>query len=300
MRINFSIFKIFFIIFLSFIYWNFAIQQNTAPVVDAPIQRYINEDNQLKILSWNIKMLPAPYGWFLKRHERANGIIQFLKESGPYDIIFFQEAFSGSIRRKIYLGLQNIYFHEIEPADQTAFYKINSGLWVISRLPITLENHISFTQFRAWDQLASKGAKLFSVIKDKKEFHLINTHMQSDYEINYSDVRNSQYTEINKKLIIPNKESEVPLILCGDLNISQPSMLNTALQRLQLINGPLLSKLQHSTIEGSKVLVDYILVNDNHTKFKSIERRIIDFPTNLKEKKYNLSDHYPIEAVFRW
>ena len=37
-----------------------------------------NNDNQLKLLSWNIKMFPAPYGWFLNRNQRANNIISFL------------------------------------------------------------------------------------------------------------------------------------------------------------------------------------------------------------------------------
>ena len=163
---NISTYKIYFIIILSFNYWSCTTYQNTLTMPEAYKQQNIPEDNKLKILSWNIKMLPGPYGWFLKVHERADNIIQVLKESDLYDIICFQEVFSGSIRRKIYAELQNIYPHEVEPDDQTAFYKINSGLWVISRLPITLKNHISFTQFRESDKLASKGAKLFSVIID--------------------------------------------------------------------------------------------------------------------------------------
>jgi len=245
-------------------------------------------------------MIPPPYGWFLKRHERADNIIHFLKESDPYDIIFFQEAFSKSSRRKIYTGLQNIYPYEVEPIDQSAFYKINSGLWAIGRLPIILKDHISFTQFKEWDKLASKGAKLFSVMINEQEFHLINTHMQSDYETDYSDIRTSQYTEINKKLILPNEKSEAPLILCGDLNISHPGKLKRTLQKLKLINGPLLGTLQHSVVGRGKELMDYILVKDDHSKFKSIERRIIDFSNKLMEKEHNLSDHYPIEAVFNW
>ena len=184
-----SIIKVLFFIIISFIYLNFTTQENAITEPDSPRQLNINEENQLKILSWNIKMLPAPYGWFLKRNERAVHIIQFLKESDPYDIIFFQEAFSRSMRRQIYAELQNIYPHEIAPEDQTVFYKINSGLWAISRLPITLENHVSFTELREWDKLSSKGAKLFSIIKDQQKFHLINTHMQADYEKDYSDIR---------------------------------------------------------------------------------------------------------------
>ena len=257
-------------------------------------------ENSLRVLSWNIKMLPSPYGWFFKRHKRANDIIQFFKDSDPYDIIFFQEAFSGSIRRKIYAGLQDIYPQQIEPEEQPIFCKINSGLWAISRLPITLNKHITFTQFMEWDKLASKGAKLFSVIKDGQKFHLINTHMQSDSKTDYSDIRSSQYTEINENLILPNEESEASLILCGDLNISNPNKLKLLLQKLKLINGPILGTLQHSLVGRSKELMDYILVREDHSKFKSIKRRIIDFSNKLKGKEYNLSDHYPIEAVISW
>ena len=151
-----------------------------------------------------------------------------------------------------------------------------------------------------WDKLASKGAKLFSIIKYEQEFYLINTHMQADYKIDYSDIRISQYTEINNHLILPMEKSDIPLILCGDLNISQPSKLNKMLQKLKLINGPLMGTLQQSIVGKNKDVLDYILVSEDHSKFKSIRRRIINFPNKLKEKEYNLSDHYPIEAIFNW
>ena len=101
-------------------------QSNILPSPITANQMNINEGHQLKILSWNIKMLPTPYGWLLQRQERADNIIQFIKELDLYDIIFFQEAFSGSIRRKIYSELESIYPYAIEPDDQTAFYKSNS------------------------------------------------------------------------------------------------------------------------------------------------------------------------------
>lgn len=297
---NSSIYKVSLFIILLIIYWGCATQKNAMSASEISIQQNISKKNQLKILSWNIKMLPGPYGWFLKRHKRADNIIQLLKESDSYDIIFFQEAFSGSIRKKIYAGLQNIYPNEVEPDDQTAFYKLNSGLWVISHLSLNLKNHLSFTQLRGSDKLASKGAKLFSVIKDGQEFHLIHTHMQSDYGIKYSDVRTLQYTEIYNQLILPHEKDGIPLILLGDLNIPQPDKLKRMLQKLKLVNGPLMGTLQHSIIDKSNKLMDYILVSEQYSNFKSIKRRIIDFSNKLKGKEYSLSDHYPIEAVINW
>ena len=55
-------------------------------------------ENNLSILSWNIKMLPPPYGLSHNPLERAENIIQALKNSKIYDVILFQEAFSGNIR----------------------------------------------------------------------------------------------------------------------------------------------------------------------------------------------------------
>ena len=264
------------------------------------IKQNILEGNNLIILSWNIKMLPEPYGWFHNPHTRAENIIQALKNSETYDVILFQEAFSANMRNKIFNALKAIYPNQIEPNDNTTFYKSNSGLWVISRNPITLIDEISFSQLRAWDKLASKGAKLYSIIKNEQEIYLINTHMQSDYTTQYSDVRISQYTEIQEELISPNENSEIPLILCGDLNITRPSKLKQMLKSLNIINGPLIGKLQYSSLGSSNELVDYILVKTDNFKFQSVERKIQNMSINLFIDPLQLSDHYPIEGTFRW
>ena len=152
----------------------------------------------------------------------------------------------------------------------------------------------------AADRLASKGAKLYSIIKNQQEFHLINTHMQSDYKKSYNDVRISQYTEIKAKLILPNEKKEAPMILCGDLNISQRSKLTEMLQSLNFVDGPLFGTLKHSTVSKNKELLDYILVKSKNIKFQSVKRKIIDLSKTIKGKKLLLSDHHPIEAVFIW
>ena len=268
--------------------------------IDASItNQVVDNESELKILSWNIKMFPGPYGWFLNQSDRQENINRLIIESKPYDIIFFQEAFSDGSRKEIYSGLQNIYPYSIEPDDNTSFYKLNSGLWVISRLPIVLKEQISFTHRLSFDKLSSKGAKLFSVIKNKQEFYFIHTHMQSNNEKKYMDVREKQYTEIHKKLITPYAKQGIPIILLGDLNISESNNLESMLKKLELKNGPIRGVVQHSII-GTNKLVDYILVKSNDYIFNSIKRRIVDFSNKLNGKEYNLSDHYPIEGIFNW
>ena len=257
-------------------------------------------EDDLTILSWNIKMFSAPYGWLHNRIERAENIIQSLKNSTNYDVILFQEAFSSKIRKQIYRGLKLLYPYQIEPEDHFNFFKTNSGLWAISKMPIELIDQISFSKLKEWDWMSSKGAKLYSVIKNDIEILLINTHLQSDYKTNYSSIRRSQYDEINLGLILPYVKINKPLILCGDLNISNVVSLDKMLKHLNLKNGPLSGKLQFSTFSQPNELVDYILVKTDKFRFKSIQRRIQDFSMDFLEYSTNMSDHYPIEANFIW
>ena len=258
------------------------------------------EINKLSILSWNIRMLTHPLGWLHNPVERAENIIQALENAELYDAILFQEAFSGSMRNKIYKKLKDIYPNQIEPNDNTHYCKSNSGLWIISRDPVVLIEEISFRHLRGWDKLSSKGAKLYSIIKNQQEFYIINTHMQADYKTKYSDIRIKQYTEIQEKLILPNEGSEIPIILCGDLNISKQSKLKQMLEKLNLMNGPLIGELKYTSLENNHELLDYILVKAKIFKFQSVERRIQNMSVLLTIDPTKLSDHYPIEGIFRW
>ena len=161
-------------------------------------------------------------------------------------------------------------------------------------------DNINFTELRHTDWLSSKGAHLYSVIKINQEFHIINTHMQADYQTKYSDIRTSQYTEIQQKLILPNENSEIPLILCGDLNISKPSNLKQMLTNLNFVNGPLIGELQYSSLDNNHELLDYILVKTKKFKLQSVERRIQNMSVNLFIDPILLSDHHAVEGIIKW
>ena len=257
---------------------------------------FSEEENDLTILSWNIKMLTGPYGWVHNRVERAENIVQALKSSAHYDVILLQETFSGKIRKLMYEGLKSIYPYQIIPEDPKCLVRSNSGLWVMSKYPITLIDAISFSDQKNWDILSLKGAKLYSVMQDKQEIYIINTHMQADYKKKYPDIRTLQYTEIYEKLILPNDRSNIPIILSGDLNISIPEQLRKMLEKLNLDNGPLLGNLQFSTIGEDSELLDYILVKSYNFQFDSIERKVL----NISKDPKSLSDHYPVQGIFKW
>ena len=124
--------------------------------------------------------------------------------------------------------------------------------------------------------------------------------MQADYQIKYSDIRISQYMEIQEKLILPNENTEIPLILCGDLNIAKSSKLKQMLESLNFINGPLIGELQYSSLGSNHELLDYILVKAKKIKFQTVERKIQNMSDILLINPIQLSDHHPVEGIFRW
>ena len=70
----------------------------------------------LKVLSWNIYMLP-PLAKFTGKQRRARKIGELLKNS-DFDIFVFQEAFHGAARRKIWRRLKDNFPYKLGPANR--------------------------------------------------------------------------------------------------------------------------------------------------------------------------------------
>ena len=100
---------------------------------------YDLQKDTLRVLSWNIKMLP---GIYLNKHNkqkiarRSKAISkEILKKK--YDIIVFQEAFNFNSRRIIKKNLADKYPYIYKPLNYKLFsLKGNGGVWVLSKIPL--------------------------------------------------------------------------------------------------------------------------------------------------------------------
>ncbi len=259
-------------------------------------------NNKLKILSWNIKMLPNPYGYILKSKERTKLIISKLKSEKKYDLILFQEAFTSDSREKIYKELNSIYPYQIIPKNND-YFSNNSGLWVISAIPLELINEIFFQESAGWDRFANKGAKLYQINKNNQDFYIINTHMQANEKSDYSYIRTSQINQINDLIVGPYSKNLIPILLIGDLNVSKSSNLIKYLNILNMKNGELHGDLNFSCYNNntnSKELLDYILFKSNSFNYSTFSRKILKFSDLLDQNQTHMSDHYPIEGIIEW
>jgi endonuclease/exonuclease/phosphatase family metal-dependent hydrolase len=263
----------------------------------------------LKILSWNIYMLPS-YTLPLGIGARSKHIAEYLKNS-DYDIVVFQEAFHPKARRIIRKMLKEKYQFEIGPANKwvKSSYRTNSGLWILSKIPLINIGEIEYKRSSGFDRFSRKGALMVEGIKDGVTFQIVNTHLNAGSD---QTIRESQYQEIVCQLIEPNKAAGVPQILCGDFNTNKFDKENYP-KMMDILNVPDYDVLGTClfSCDGLKNdltdydytkqdIIDYIFVNLNGQIVSKIERKIHEVTKKWSSRHKDLSDHYPITALIEF
>ncbi len=283
-----------------FIIMNFIF--NASAVNPELIRNKVNENTGLKILSWNIYMLPY-LSLFNNNNSRAKSIVDILKNS-DYQVIAFQEAFSYHCRKTLSKNLADAYPYQYGPANKNITpFRTNSGLWIVSKIPLKMLGEIQFSKSGGFDMIARKGAVLFEGNYKNTKFQLLTTHLQADFT---DEVRQQQCTEIKEKLLNQWSNPEIPQFICGDFNIdiSDGHNYTKLLQTLDAENGELTGNI-HVTYDeidnnlarkakGSRKLIDYVLVR-NAEFIEKIERKVQTFFSHVGGQESNLSDHYAME-----
>ena len=262
---------------------------------------------ELRILTWNIYMLPF-CSEIHQNSKRAKGIANQI--SGfDYDIIVFEEAFDHQARNILRSQLTGCYPYMYGPAnDSFLSLRTNSGVWVLSKIPLRMLEQIKFQNRFGIDALARKGAVLFEGQWQGQSFQLLGTHLQADSP---DTVRRGQCLEIADKLLRKYAADNIPQIVCGDFNIEidDPKNYGYMLKVLEAENGGLQGDVLTSFDEvdnrlakkenGKKRLIDYVLLR-NSKLIKDINRRVLILREYQKNIVTDLSDHYGIEAVINF
>ena len=275
-----------------------------APVALAQPTEASPPTEKIKILSWNIYMLPGFLGY--GKVPRAEAIGQLLASS-DYDVIVFQEAFQQKARNTISRLLQPAYPFQAGPANQKLFsLKTNSGLWIVSRYPIQKTYSIIFKIRHGIDAMSRKGALLVELKVHNSPVQIIGTHLQNS---GGSWRKQSQCVELYHKLLKQYQRPGVPQIVCGDFNINRYASeeeYRFMLQNLDANDGDSTNRKLYSYDRVSndlqvepgtqRDLIDYILVRPNQTLLSSGERKIRTFKQRWNLRHRDLSDHYSVET----
>lgn len=257
----------------------------------------------LKVLSWNVFMLPPPIKQSLQS-ARKRFIAKELANSG-HDIYFLQEAFMGSFRSEVASALKKTHPYQKYLNKWRGSPFLSSGLQVISRYPIKSIDWVYYKSCAEADCLASKGALLLEMtLPSGKKVHVANTHLQAGRK--YGEIRRSQIYEVGR-LFDRYEDPRIPQLLVGDLNIADTepeyawSLNLLGFKPLPLV-GPIRftsSRVNSCYKTGSSShWVDHIWYRNLRTnRSSSLRVRVFDF--QLSDKTCPLSDHHAVETELR-
>ena len=251
----------------------------------------------LKILSWNIYMLPGVVP-VPGRLARAHAIVDSLLPS-DFDIIVFQEAFLKKARTVIQDGLRTVYPYTYGPINDTPGIKANGGVWIRSKTPLSILKTIEFTDCSGIDCMARKGAIIIEGIRDGRLFQLVGTHLQAGPN---QRVRYAQMDSIYECLLEPFAACGVPQIIAGDMNTEaniEERYVNM-LHCLDATNDTLIgpqwtyngreNEIARSMGMCAATTYDYIMLKSNETVIQYHKCYI----SIIKHGENNLSDHYGV------
>jgi endonuclease/exonuclease/phosphatase family metal-dependent hydrolase len=291
--------KIQLILLISFFTFRIGFSQSVQPP---------SPSKKIKILSWNIYMLPGVVK-IKGKEERAEAIGEMLKNS-EYDIIVFQEAFHRGARNKIYSSLKEKFPFQTGPANQKLIScKTNSGIWIFSKHPIVSSHSIIFKNKSGIDAFSRKGGLIAEIMIDNVPIQIAGTHLQNSGQ---AWIRQSQCVEFYNRLLKPFYREDVPQVVCGDFNINKKSEeeYGFMIQTLRATDGQLLGTQQHTYDRGNndlhvemgeeKDLIDYILIRDQGNKLASISRQVKMIRKNWDGTHADLSDHFALEAELKF
>ena len=286
-------------------------------LVILPVGQTLAQDS-LRILSWNVKMLP---GIGKGNNRRAKAVVQQLQQQ-VYDVIVFQEVFQPRARKILVKKLQQQYPYQTRVLNKkTLAFKTNGGVIILSRHPIKKTKQIRYRQRQGIDRMARKGALLAEIDFKQKPVQVVGTHLQA---FGTTDVMYAQYQQLHAELLKPYEQPLVPQVICGDFNTIKnlppqlpPSVTQSMIDRLarytvmmktlQAEDGELLGEQQYTMDrpfndlckkrKEYRLLIDYCLFKSNGLKQFEMWRQVKVMRQQWHKNHRDLSDHFGLEAV---
>lgn len=266
---------------------------------------------ELKVLSWNIQLLPRSFSAFSKalrkqQKLRTPWIIEHCQQA-DYDVIVFQEVFDKPLAKKLQRELLATYPHQVKPLKK-AGRLTSSGILIVSKWPIQKIGAVVYPKGAHEDVWAAKGCTLVKLEQGKNSLYIAGTHLQAGRSEAAKAARSTQYKAI-QTLLEQHTNDSLPIVLAGDLNTQKrdeqayPEMLNTLKMEDKPLNEsrPYTIDNQNTWNKGSKnKQLDYILLRPQKSTIKVVQQKILRLQKTWKEQPLDLADHYGVWATFEW
>jgi len=259
----------------------------------------------LKILSWNLKLLPTTFEAFSEKLQcdqrlRTPWIVEFLNAQ-DYDILVLQEVLDPAATTSLKEGLKAQYPYIIAAEPKRGIVGAAGGNLIASRVPLQYVAHITFKYVAGVDAVAEKGCLLVQGEKEGVRFQVAGTHLQAGHQ----DMKDKEYFEVGDGIIRPHKQDGVPQFLIGDMNTKEGTdkfemLLNATEMRAFPIDDPrpYTSDGENSFHPSNKTpgKVDHVLLNPRGTQTTILRQTIQRARREHEGKIMDLSDHYGLVA----
>ncbi len=144
-----------------------------------------------------------------------------------FDILCFEKAFDAGAREALWKLLRGRYPNQYGPANHGFSLKLNSGVWILSRIPLTELGETQFRDCAGIECFSRKGAILLRGDFHGHPFQIAATHLQGETGDQYTEahqqIRNRQMMQMRDDLLAHHRESGAPLILAGDFDTPRQS-----------------------------------------------------------------------------
>jgi hypothetical protein len=171
---------------------------------------------RLKILTWNIWMMPEFTFQSPRNVKRAAAIAEELLKQN-FDILCLEKAFDARAREVIWNAMRTRYPFRYGPANNGFSIKVNSGVWILSRIPLIELGETQFRDCAGIECFSRKGAILLRGVFHGHPFRIAATHLEGESGNVFTEarqqVRDLQMRQIRDDLLEKHPEPGVPLIL---------------------------------------------------------------------------------------
>jgi len=235
-----------------------------------------------------------------------------------FDILCLEKSFDGGARDVMVKQLAARYPYRYGPANDSFSLEPNSGVWVLSRLPLSDYHQIQFRDAAGIERLSRKGALLLKGTFRGHRFQILATHLQGEEGPSYTEahqkIRDEQMQQIRDELLAPHADPALPLFLCGDFDTPRevPAAYNFMLDTFDRPENGVAHRITlddncaHNDLarfdSGRAQELDYVLVRPNGSAVKVEWARLImvDPGWDGRTNRRNLSYKYAVAAAIEF
>ncbi len=173
--------------------------------------------DSLKVLNWNVYMLPWPIKKSMQG-DRSKLIAQAMLKTN-YDVLFFEEAFSKGFRKEMRKTLSAKYpYSYYLGSDGRLPHVFGSGLLVMSPRPFKVLDHVYYDKCAGADCFAAKGALLIeATLANRRRVQFASTHLQASDKQGAKRIRQVSQIDV---MLAKHRQRGIAQILVGDMNLS--------------------------------------------------------------------------------